>query len=126
MNCDINNLTYGQIKELTALFQGSVQGVASPSAHPMVGKHVIVRSYASGVHFGVLKACSGKEVTLTESRRIYTWEGAFTLSAVSQEGVKTAKMPCPVPEIYLPDCCEVIPCSDRAVKSLTAIKEHKV
>ena len=53
----------------------------------MIGKKVIVRTYSAGVHYGTLAAQDGKQVTLTDARRIWYWEGAFTLSAVAQNGV---------------------------------------
>ena len=89
---NLDDLTYGQIKEIAKQASGMKPTSADSSIHPFIGKDVIIRSYASGVHFGKLTYYSGKEAILENSRRIWSWEGAFTLSAVSQEGVKTAKM----------------------------------
>ena len=122
---NINDLTLGQAKELASLLNCTNSQATTHPLHPFVGKDVIIRSYASGVHFGRLSYYNGKEVILENCRRIWSWEGAFTLSAVSQEGVKTAKMSIWVPEFSCPDVCEVIPCSDKASKQLSAMKEHR-
>lgn len=55
-------------------------------------KPVLIRSYAAGVHFGYLKSeeftLSGKVVTLINSRRVWYWKGAASLSQMALEGVK--------------------------------------
>ena len=55
----------------------------------MIGKYAVIRTYSAGVHVGVLQSQSGKEVTLTDARRIWSWRGAFTLSEISQKGVSS-------------------------------------
>ena len=39
----------------------------------LIGKFVIVRTYSAGVHAGTLASQAGKEVTLTNARRIWLW-----------------------------------------------------
>lgn len=90
-----------------------------------IGERVIVRTYSAGVHFGTLSQRDEKEALLTDARRIWRWEGAFTLSAVAQDGIKRGKLSRPVPSILLTEAIEIIPCSPGAVDSLTAMKEHK-
>lgn len=62
----------------------------------MIGKKVLIRSYAAGVFFGTLESetytPAGKVVTLINSRRIHYWEGACSLSQVSQEGIKAGRV----------------------------------
>lgn len=92
----------------------------------MIGKDVIIRTYSAGVHFGTLAARDGKEVTLTNARRIWYWEGAFTLSAVAQSGVnKKSKLSVEVPEILLTEAIEIIPCSEAASANLRALAAHE-
>ena len=94
-------------------------------AKTMIGKYVVVRTYSAGVHIGVLASQEGKEVTLTDARRLWYWTGAFTLSAVSQDGVgKDSKISVTVPEIAVTEAIEIIPCSDAAEKQLRGIKAH--
>ena len=58
----------------------------------LIGKHVIVRTYSAGVHAGILAARDGKEVLLTNSRRIWSWEPATpesgSLSGIAVDGVE--------------------------------------
>lgn len=86
----------------------------------MNGQFVIVRTYSAGVHIGTLSGMSGKEVVLTDARRLWYWKGANTLHEVSQKGVtKGSKISEPVPLIRLTEAIEVIPCSDEAKECLT-------
>lgn len=92
----------------------------------MIGKDVIVRTYSAGVHFGTLDSRNGKELVLKNARRIWYWEGAFTLSAVATEGVGTAsKLSVAVPEILLTEAIEIIPCSEAASANLRTLKAHE-
>lgn len=91
----------------------------------MIGKDVIVRTYSAGVHFGTLGGKDGKEVLLRDSRRIWYWEGAFTLSAVAMTGVSNeSKLSVLVPEILLTEAIEIIPCSKEASAILRSITAH--
>jgi hypothetical protein len=92
----------------------------------MQGKQVIVRTYSAGVHFGTLSSAPGKEITLTNARRIWYWTEAFTLSAVAQNGVgKDSKISVAIPEIYITEAIEIIPVSEKAGVQLTEIKAHE-
>lgn len=72
---------------------------------------VIVRTYSAGVHIGHLEKRAGKELTLTNARRIWYWKGAFTLNAVAVFGVdrKESRISVAVPEITLTEAIEIIP-----------------
>ena len=82
---------------------------------------VLVRTYSAGVHIGTLKERNGKEVTLTNARRLWSWSGAFTLSAVATQGVDRAnsRISVAVPEILLTEGIEIIPVSDGVDLSTT-------
>ena len=74
----------------------------------MIGKDVIVRTYSAGVHFGKLASRNGKEVVLKDARRIWYWEGAFTISAVARLGISAkSKISVEVPEILLTEAIEI-------------------
>ena len=75
------------------------------------GPEVIVRTYSAGVHVGAVKERNGQEVVLTNARRLWKWEGAFTLNAVATAGVKRndSRISVPVPEITLIQAIEIIP-----------------
>jgi ferredoxin-fold anticodon binding domain-containing protein len=92
----------------------------------MIGKKVIVRTYSAGVHFGTLEKLDGKNVTLSNTRRIWYWEGAFTLSAIALDGLsKKSKLSVEIPELILTEAIEIIPVSEKAEKILTQIPAHE-
>lgn len=91
----------------------------------MIGKDVLVRTYSAGVHVGTLKSREGKEVVLTNARRIWYWDGAATLSQLSIDGTskpQNCKFPAAVPEILLTEAIEIIPITDKARESLAGVK----
>lgn len=88
---------------------------------------MLVRTYSAGVHFGTLEHHDGKSVTLKNARRLWRWFGAFTLSEVSQTGIKDgSKVTIAVPEIHLTEAIEIIPLSDAADKILTEYPVYEV
>ena len=96
------------------------------------GKKVIVRSYGAGVFFGILKEKTTTngvvEVVLTNSRRLWYWSGACSLSQLATEGVKTpqgCKFSVSVPEICIEQVIEIIPCSDEAIKNIESVSIWK-
>ena len=50
-------------------------------------KYVIVRTYSAGVFAGTLESKEGKEVILSNARRLWYWKGAASLSQLAMEGV---------------------------------------
>jgi len=92
----------------------------------MIGKYVICRTYSAGVHAGILKEKNGKEATLTDSRRLWYWDGASSLSELAQRGTSrpdNCKFPCPVDQIDLTEVIEYLKCTDVAEKSIREVKE---
>ena len=90
----------------------------------MIGKTCIVRTYSAGVFLGTVEAKDGKEVKLTNARRIWYWDGAATLSQLATEGTskpKNCKFPAPVPEVLLTEVIEIIPASEKAINSIAAV-----
>jgi len=89
-----------------------------------VGLQCIIRTYAAGVFFGTVVAREGQDVVLRDARRIWSWEGAFTLSAVAVYGIKKGKLSCVEPEKLVLQVIEISPCSDSAAKQLTEWPTH--
>jgi len=84
-------------------------------------KPVIVRTYSAGVHFGYLVQREGKEVTLTRSRRIWRWQGAWTLSEIAANGLDSARSRIAAPvDIVLTEAIEIIDVSPEAVATIDA------
>lgn len=88
----------------------------------MIGKKVLIRSYAAGVFFGTLESetftQAGKVVTLSNSRRIHYWEGAASLSQVSQEGILRGRVAMAEPLKEVANIIETTPLSDAAIDNL--------
>lgn len=92
-------------------------------------EYVCIRTYSAGVHCGYLKERNGKEVELVNARRIWKWSGAFTLSELATKGVTNptnCKFSCTVPRIYLTEVIEIIPMTDKAEKSIKAVKNYDI
>ena len=91
--------------------------------------YFIVRCNGAGVFAGNIKEKSGNEVTMTNARRLWYWEGAASLSQLAVEGTKkpnNCKFPTPVQEVILLDVIEIIRCTDQAEASIKAVKEWKI
>ena len=119
MNVNIDNLTYGELKQIASLF-GANQ--STPQAlNLMVGKKCIVRTYSAGVWFGEIADKSGNEVIVKNARRMWKWWAAegISLSSVALHGVKynESKIVEAVPAVWL-EAIELIPASDKAIASI--------
>lgn len=94
----------------------------------MIGKYVIIRGDRSGVFAGTLEAQEGREVVLTNCRRLWYWSGAASLHQVAVDGVKNpcdCKFTVTVSKIKILDAIEVIPATDVAEASIKAVAEWK-
>jgi len=76
-----------------------------------LGPEVLVRTYSAGVHIGTMVSREGKEVTLSNARRLWFWKGAFTLNAVALKGVSRSesRISASVPTITLTEAIEILP-----------------
>ncbi len=92
------------------------------------GKYVVIRTWAAGVHVGFLKSYDAvtRHAVLTESRRIWKWEGAFTLSELSQDGISGGKIAIPLPEIMITQVEEIIPTSEKSENIFKTIEPYKI
>ena len=94
----------------------------------MIGKTCIVRTYSAGVFLGTVVERDGKEVVLSNARRIWYWDGAATLSQLANEGTskpKNCKFPAPVERILLTEAIEIIPATEAAIASIAAVPVWK-
>ncbi len=94
----------------------------------MIGKTCVVRTYSAGVFLGTVKERNGKEVLLTNARRLWYWDGAATLSQLANEGTKkpkNCKFPAPVAEVLLTEVIEIIPATTAAIESIAAVPEWR-
>ncbi len=95
----------------------------------LIGKKVIIRADRAGVFFGTLRekhqTPAGVEVVLENSRRIWYWDGAASLSQLATEGTKNpgdCKFTVTVPEHNVMQVIEIIPCSQKAINSIESVK----
>ena len=68
----------------------------------------------------------GREVQLTNCRRIWYWDGAASISQLAIDGTSKpndCKFPAPVKEITILDVIEIIPCTEKAEASIKAVRE---
>lgn len=86
--------------------------------------YVIVRTTSAGVFAGYLSKREGREITLSQARRLWYWEGAASLSQLANDGVRhpsKCKFPAEVPEVLLLEAIEVLPVSETAKKSIAEV-----
>lgn len=94
----------------------------------MIGKKVIVRADRAGVFFGTLKEKEGQEVTLTNCRRIWYWDGAASITQLAVDGTtkpNNCKFTITVSEICVMGVIEIIPCSEKAIASIEGVAEWR-
>ena len=85
----------------------------------------IVRCNRAGVFYGEIVSRNGQEVEMKDARNIWYWDGAATVMQLAAEGVskpKTCKFSVPVESLVLLEVIQIIPCTDKAVESLDAVK----
>jgi hypothetical protein len=91
-------------------------------------RYVIVRTYSAGVFAGNLEAKKGKEVTLSDARRIWYWDGAASLSQLAMEGTSkplNCKFPISVNKIILTEAIEIINTTKKAETSIKGVPVWK-
>ena len=87
--------------------------------------YVIIRTYTAGCFAGYLKEKNGKEITLLQSRRLWYWSGASSLSQLAMEGVKNpsdCKFPVEMDKQDLTEAIEIINCTEEARLSIKSVK----
>ena len=95
----------------------------------VLNKKVIIRADRAGVFFGTLTAKretpAGVEVEMKDSRRLWYWDGAASLSQLATEGT-TAPVVCKftvtVPQHIVMQVIEILPCTDEAIKSIESVR----
>jgi len=116
-----------KIEEIVIDGKTYVQKENVQMAHRTDGlEYVVVRTYSAGVHIGYLKARSGKGVTLISSRRIWSWQGANTLTDIALIGTtapEKCKITARLPIIHLTEAIEIIPTTKEAFDCLEKVAE---
>ena len=118
MKTELNELSINGVKYVPA------DSVSVTAIDTSGLKYCIVRTYSAGVFAGFVKSQNGKEVIILNARRIWYWTGAASLSQLAMEGTsnpKQCKFPCEVTEITLTEAIEIIPCTEKARKSIAEV-----
>lgn len=98
------------------------------AAHCRIGQYCIVRTYSVGVFAGIIMEYNPAtgEARIKDSRRLWRWWSAFTLSELAMEGVRPGKaaeckFAAPIPDHTVCEVIEMIPCSDDARKLIEGV-----
>ena len=92
-------------------------------------EYCIVRTYSAGVFAGYVEKREGKEVIIRKVRRIWYWDGANSLSQLAVDGTlkpENCKFACEVDKIIVTEAIEIIPCTEKARKSIMEVEEWKL
>ena len=103
-----------------------LKGTESKAAENTEGlPYVVIRSRDAGCHAGYLKKDNETSVELINSRRLWYWKGALTLSEMAVKGVNRegCKFAVELPYIKIANYCEIISCNYKAMKSIKGVKE---
>ena len=90
---------------------------------------VIVRGEKSGVFFGTLVKREGREVELKDCRGLWYWDGAASINQLAVDGTarpNQCRFTVTVERIEILDAIEIIPCTDKAIKSIEGVKEWRI
>ncbi len=91
-----------------------------------IGHYCIVRSARAGVFAGTVTHRSGQEVTMTNARRIWYWDGAASLSQLATAGTskpENCKFPGSAPNVLLMEVIEILPTTELAERSIKGVEE---
>jgi len=123
---NIDDLTIGEAREIASFFQPveSNKGFKNP----LIGSYVLVRTYASGVHFGKLIQHQNQNIVLDEAIRIWKWKAkkGIALSGVAMHGLDMDydnKLDSMTSNHVITDAIEIIK-SDVLKKQLNEIGEY--
>lgn len=92
------------------------------------GRYVIVRTYSAGVFSGFVESENGKEVVLSNARRLWYWSGAASISGLAVHGTSNpdaCKFPIAVPRIRLTEAIEIVDTTETGRNSIEAVPEWK-
>lgn len=91
-------------------------------------KYYIVRADKAGVFAGNIKKRNGSEVTMTNVRKIWYWNGACAVEELAVNGTNKAndcKFTITVNEMTILNVIQIIPCTEKAEEVIKRVKEWK-
>lgn len=110
--------------------KSSVKENAKPT---LAENYVIVRAEKAGVFAGELEEGKkfedvGTEVVLNNCRWIWYWDGAASINQMAIDGVskpENCKFPAEASKIKIFGVCQIIPCTEKAQKSIKGVPVWK-
>ncbi len=89
-------------------------------------KYSIVRCQGAGVFMAqvISRSKDGLQAKLKDSRRLWYWSGAASLSQLAMEGTKKpneCKFPIAIPEQEVTGVLEIIPVTEQSKKSIDGV-----
>lgn len=105
-----------------------IEEIKEKEENQMEKQKYIVRCDRAGVFYGEIEGRDGKEIKMRNARCIWYWDGAATLLQLAAEGTtnpNNCKFTMTVDSLVVLDAIEIIPCTDRAIKSIEGVKEWK-
>ena len=94
-----------------------------------MNNYYIVRANEAGVYFGKIKERSHDEVTMTNVRKLWYWNGAAAVEQLAVDGVsnpKNCQFTVVIDEMIIANPIQIIPCTYKAYKSLSEVPVWKV
>lgn len=94
----------------------------------MDNTYYIVRCDRSGVFAGNIVERNGQEVTMSDARCLWYWDGAASLMQLAKEGTSkphNCKFTVPVDSLTVLDAIEILSCTNTAEKSIRGVKEWR-
>ena len=94
----------------------------------LIGKYVVVRGDRSGVFAGILREKEGAEVLLEDCRKLWYWDGAAAVQQIAVDGVskpRSCQFTVVVDSMVVLDTIEIIPCTEKAEKSVREVEAWK-
>lgn len=111
---------------VTYVPEDSVKSAEAPSVNGL--PYRIVRTYSAGVFAGFLKERKGTEVVLLQARRLWSWQGAASLSQLAQSGTTKpaqCKFPEEVAKVELTQAIEILSVTAEAKKAIDSVPVWK-
>lgn len=93
-------------------------------------KYYIVRANKAGVFFGKIKERKPYEVTMTNVRKLWYWDGACAVEQLACDGINESsinkcKFTVFVDEMIIGDPIQIIPCTEKASAIILGVKSWK-
>lgn len=87
-------------------------------------QYYIVRTNRAGVFFGMIADRSASEITMTNVRKLFYWDGACAVEELALHGTKkpnNCKFTVTIPNMVIAEPIQIIPCTKKAVESISGV-----